>query len=282
MLAIIGGTGIYQLDGLSITSTHHMTTPFGDPSADIIEGTFNGSNILFLPRHGEHHQLLPHEVNYRANIWSLKQLGATQVIGISATGSLQQEIEPGDLSLPNQYIDFIKSPRDKTFFGHGLAAHISTAQPTCQRLADGIAEVAHQQQQTIHRDKTYVCVDGPRLGTQAESLFFKNAMQADLVGMTNVPEVFLAAEAQLCYTTLAIATDYDSWQDDPALHVTVEQVISRYGSSLERAKEVLKQYLLTHQSEIDCPCRHSLDNAILTPEAARTPQHQELLEVLQR
>ncbi|MFT6986976.1 MAG: 5'-methylthioadenosine phosphorylase [Psychromonas sp.] len=284
MLAIIGGTGIYQFEGLDIIANHQLDTPYGQPSAEIIEGQYGQLKLFFLARHGSGHQLLPHEVNYRANIWALKSLGVTQIIGLSATGSLQQEIAPGDLSIPSQYFDFIKGDRQKSFFGEGIAAHVSTAEPTCPQLAENIAKAAKQLEITLHQNKTYACVDGPRLGTRAESLFLKNAVKADLVGMTNVPEVFLAREAQICYCTIAIATDYDCWQDDPAHHVTVEQVISRYGQSLEKAKLLLKTYLAHyHQAADDNSAqRQSLACAVLTPLDHIPEDKKALLQLLKR
>ncbi len=284
MLAIIGGTGIYQFEGLDVISKHQVETPYGLPSAEIIEGQYGELKLFFLPRHGSAHQLLPHEVNYRANIFALKKLGVTQIIGLSATGSLQQEIAPGDLSLPSQYFDFIKGHREKSFFGEGIAAHVSTAEPTCSALAANLSKAAKQLGIMLHQNKTYACVDGPRLGTRAESLFLKNSVKADLVGMTNVPEVFLAREAQICYCTIAIATDYDCWQDDPAHHVTVAQVISRYGQSLEKAKSLLKDYLTHHHQEADdnSPQRQSLACAVLTPAEHIPEEKKALLEVLKR
>ncbi|PIE20596.1 MAG: S-methyl-5'-thioadenosine phosphorylase [Neptuniibacter caesariensis] len=281
MLAIIGGTGIYQLEGLETVAEHELDTPFGSPSAPVLEGQILEKKLLFLPRHGRSHELLPSEVNYRANIWALKKLGATQVIGLSAVGSLQQEIAPGDLSLPDQYFDFVKGDREKTFFGKGLAAHVSTAEPTCKCLADGIARAAQDMGQPLHRHKTYACVDGPRLGTRAESFFLRGPAGCDLVGMTNVPEVFLAREAQLCYCTIAIATDYDCWMDDPAQHVSVEQVIARYGASLEQAKQVLSAYIKSADAcAASCCCRNSLAGAVLTPREALNPEQRALLDVL--
>lgn len=283
MLAIIGGTGIYNIDGLEIHQRHDITTPFGKPSGVILQGNYQEKEVLFLPRHGENHSLLPHEVNYRANIWALKSLGVKQIIGLSAVGSLQQEIKPGDLAIADQYFDFIKGHREKTFFGNGLAAHISTAEPTCKTLADDISEAAQSLSIKLHRYKTYACVDGPRLGTKAESLFLKNAVGCDLVGMTNVPEVFLAREAQICYCTIAIATDYDCWQDDPSQHVSVEQVITRYGASLEKAKTVLSAYIKKHnQTSSPCSngCNNALDKAVLTPEIAMSEENKALFKVL--
>lgn len=282
MLAIIGGTGLYQLDSLKVMHTHQVTTPFGEPSAAITEGELCGKRVFFLPRHGDAHQLLPHEVNYRANIWALKSLGCTQLIGVSAVGSLQESIAPGDIVLPNQYFDFVKGHREKTFFGSGIAAHVSTAEPTCLALADGIALAGETVGISVHRGKTYASVDGPRLGTKAESQFLRGPAACDVVGMTNVPEVFLAREAQLSYCTIAIATDYDCWKDDPASHVSVEQVISRYGASLDKAKQLLLAYIISDMSHCECSCRNALSTALLTPLSAVSAAQREWLDVLMR
>lgn len=280
MLGIIGGTGIYQLEGLEVTGEHELSTPYGQPSAAIVQGQMGGRDLFFLPRHGRNHELLPSEVNYRANIWALKKVGVTQVIGLSAVGSLQEEIAPGDLSLPDQYFDFVKGNREKTFFGEGLAAHVSTAEPTSKGLADALEKAANSVDIAVHRNKTYACVDGPRLGTRAESFFLRGPAGCDLVGMTNVPEVFLAREAQISYCTIAIATDYDCWLDDPAQHVSVEQVIARYGVSLEKAKKVLTAYINMPEATFDCPSRSSLAAAVLTPRAALSAEKAELLDLL--
>nr|WP_281411949.1 MTAP family purine nucleoside phosphorylase [Motiliproteus sediminis] len=282
-MAIIGGTGVYAIEQMNDLEEIRIDTPYGPPSAPLVKGVLAGRELLFLARHGQHHQYLPHEVNYRANIWALKRAGATQVVGISAVGSLRQEIAPGDLSLPSQYFDFVKGAREKTFFGHGLAGHVSTAEPTCGCLGDAVAKAAASLDIAVHRDKTYGCVDGPRLGTRAESFFLRDAAGCDLVGMTNVPEVFLAREAQLCYCTLTIATDYDCWMDDPAQHVTVEQVIARYGASLEKARRVIVR--LAEQGTLPnatCGCRKSLASAILTPPERLSSEQHSLLELLQR
>lgn len=280
MLGIIGGTGIYNLEGLEVSGEFELDTPFGKPSAPVIKGKMEERELFFLPRHGRHHELLPSEVNYKANIWALKKLGVTQVIGLSAVGSLREEIKPGDLALPDQYFDFIKGNRDKTFFGNGIAAHVSTAEPTCSCLADDLQSAGESLGISLHRNKTYGCVDGPRLGTRAESFFLRGAAGCDLVGMTNVPEVFLAREAQLCYCTIAISTDYDCWMDDPAHHVSVEQVIARYGASLEKAKQLLLAYIKTPEREFSCGCRSSLNAAVLTPVSALGAEQKELLDLL--
>ena len=237
-----------------------------------------------MARHGLGHQLLPSEVNYRANIWALKSVGVTRVVAVSAVGSLRESIAPGDLTIPDQYFDFVKGQRPRSFFGEGLVAHVSTAQPTCADLTQQLAGAAEVVDQPIHTGKTYGCVDGPRLGTRAESFFLRGAAGCDLVGMTNVPEVFLAREAQLCYCTLCIATDYDCWLDDPDQHVSVEQVIARYGASLERAKTVLHQLIRSDSltAESDCACRHALDSAVLTAPDHLNDDKRALLELLKR
>ncbi|MBF6989464.1 S-methyl-5'-thioadenosine phosphorylase [Cupriavidus sp. IK-TO18] len=281
MLGIIGGTGIYAIDGLSVINEHLVDTPFGAPSAPVLHGRLGATEVMFLPRHGRQHELLPHEVNYRANIYALKALGVRQIIGLSAVGSLRQEIAPGDFTIPTQYVDWVRGNRAKTFFGDGLAAHVSSAEPTCSRLASTLEATIRDLRLPAHAKVTYGCVDGPRLGTRAESHFLRNAMACDVVGMTNVPEVFLAREAQICYCTLGIVTDYDCWLEDPAQHVTVAAVIARYGASVGRAKQILTQILSTGLPDHDaCSCRHALCDAVLTPEGAVPAEKRALLQLL--
>ncbi|MFK7867176.1 MAG: MTAP family purine nucleoside phosphorylase [Alphaproteobacteria bacterium] len=279
MLAIIGGTGIYKIDGLDIIAETAVDTPFGDPSAKIVTARYQDKEILFLPRHGAHHQFLPHEINYRANIYALKKLGARQVLGFSATGSLREDIHPGEFAIPSQYFDFVKGNRDKSFFGEGVAAHISTAKPTCDDLTAWIKNKADGMGLKLHTDKTYACVDGPRLGTKAESNFLR-MIGCDLVGMTNVPEVFLAREAQLSYATLGIVTDYDCWMEDPKHHVSVADVIARYGGSLEKAQALLLELLGSPHAAINEDYRQSLKYAMLTPDDKIPEGKLELLSIL--
>jgi len=280
MLAIIGGTGLYDLEGVELVSEKEVSTPFGSPSGMVKRlQAESGQEFLFLPRHGSGHAFLPHEINYRANIFALKQAGARMVIGVSAVGSLRQEIVPGDFSVPSQYLDLTKGKRQQTFFGNGIAAHVSTAEPTCKTLTDALVDAAARLQESLHIDKTYACVEGPRLGTKAESFFMRGA-GCDLVGMTNVPEVFLAREAQLSYATLCIATDYDCWKDDPDSHVTVAQVIERFGESLTRAKALLANLLAYDLPFPDEAQRRSLDSALLTPESALSSEQHAMLSVL--
>ena len=278
MLAIIGGSGFYQMEGAK-ASSQEMSTPFGAPSAAITSLTFaDGRRALFLPRHGPAHQLLPSEINYRANIWALKKAGARQIIAVSACGSLREEICPGDFAIPSQYFDHTRG-RAHTFFGDGLVGHVSSAKPACPLLSAALAEACEKLGFAIHSDKTYACVEGPRLGTRAESLFLRDAAGADIVGMTNAPEVFLAMEAQISYATLAVCTDYDCWKDDPAAHATVEAIIARFGESIARARQAVAA-IIAAPPPTDEQHRRAASAAVLTPPEAQTQAHKELLKVL--
>ncbi|MGK0272039.1 MAG: 5'-methylthioadenosine phosphorylase [Cocleimonas sp.] len=280
MLGVIGGSGLYALDGLEIIKEHDIETSFGKPSAPIIEGKYSGQNILFLARHGKGHQYLPHEVNYRANIFALKKLGARRLFGVSAAGSLREEIKPGDLAIASQYFDHTRGKRNATFFGNGIAAHVSTAYPVCPSLSADIQAAAKRIEQDIHSEKAYGCVEGPRLGTQVESFFLRDQAKCDLVGMTNVPEAFLAREAQLAYCTVCLVTDYDCWMEDPNQHVSVEKFFEVYGSALEKAKNLLSELLKEPFTETPESIRHSLQMSILTPDEALTEEQKEWLNIL--
>ena len=280
MLAIIGGTGLYALDAMSVTGRIDAQTPFGVASGPISKGRLGDHEVLFLARHGEGHRLLPHEVNYRANIYALKRAGATQVLCFSAVGSLAERLVPGDLAVPTQYFDWTKGGRERTFFGRGVAAHVSTAEPVSPNLVNWIADAARSMNIALHRDVTYACVEGPRLGTRAESLFLQQA-GCHLVGMTNVPEVFLAREAQLCYATIGIVTDYDCWMEDPAKHVTVSAIFELYRASLGKATALLDALLARPLPSEEPFIRTALAQSMMTPDAL-APEQREWLEVLRR
>lgn len=281
MLAIVGGTGLYELPGLEITHRIRATTPFGAPSGEILRGCIGSNELLFLARHGAGHRLLPHEVNYRANIFALKQAGATMLLGFSAVGSLALELKPGDLAMPEQYFDWTRGVRQRTFFGEGVAAHVSTARPVSSVMVDAVQTAAARCGLKIHRGLTYACVEGPRLGTQAESNFLRHA-GCHLVGMTNVPEVFLAREAQIAYATVGLITDYDCWLEDPAQHVSVSSIFELYGATLKKAAEVLDALLSQPLPSPEADSRSALSTAMLTPDAALTPEQKEWLAVLRR
>ncbi len=279
MLAIIGGTGLYQFDHLKPVREHRIDTPFGQPSAAILEARYGDHTVFFLPRHGRSHQFLPHEVNYRANIYALKTLGVRQILGVSAVGSLRESVAPGQFAIASQYIDLVRGNREKTFLGGGLSAHISTAEPVCPDLSHWVANAVDSLGHTIHRGVTYACVDGPRLGTRAESHMMRG-FGADIVGMTNVPEVFLAREAQINYATLGIVTDYDCWRDDPDEHVTVAAIMARFGESLSAARTILQTLLSGPLPPVDETYRQALKGALMVKSSSLSSEKQALLELL--
>jgi 5'-methylthioadenosine phosphorylase len=281
MLAIVGGTGLYELPGLEITHRSSDSTPFGDPSGEILRGRMGSNEVLFLARHGAGHRLLPHEVNYRANVFALKQAGATMLLGFSAVGSLAIELKPGDLAMPEQYFDWTRGQRQRTFFGEGVAAHVSTAKPVSGALVDAVQAAAAHCALELHRGLTYACVEGPRLGTQAESHFLRQA-GCHLVGMTNVPEVFLAREAQMAYATVGLVTDYDCWLEDTSRHVNVASIFELYGSTLKKAAKVLDALLAQPLPAPEPAIRSALEGAMLTPDAALSQAQKHWLDVLRQ
>lgn len=281
MLAIIGGTGLYDLAGMDIEDRIDADTPFGAPSGAVVRGRIGGKQILFLARHGAGHRLLPHEVNYRANIFALKRAGATMLLGFSAVGSLAEQVAPGELAMPTQYFDWTRGTRERSFFGGGVAAHVSTATPVSAALEDAAAAAAKTLGIPLHRDLTYACVEGPRLGTRAESHFLRQA-GCHLVGMTNVPEAFLAREAQMAYATVGIVTDYDCWMEDPSRHVSVAGIFELYGKSLVKARMLLDHLLAGALPEPEAAIRTALRSAMLTRDDALTPEQRAWLAVLQR
>jgi 5'-methylthioadenosine phosphorylase len=281
MLAIIGGTGLYDLPGMEVEERMGGSTPFGEPSGQVTRGRVNGRPLLFLARHGGGHRLLPHEVNYRANIFALKQAGATIVLSFSAVGSLAIELPPGSFALPEQYFDWTRGVRERSFFGHGVAAHVSTARPVSAALVDAVSAAAKALDMSIPRGLTYACVEGPRLGTRAESEFLRKT-GCHLVGMTNVPEVFLAREAQMAYATVAMVTDYDCWLDDPSQHVSVAAIFERYGRSLEQARRLLDQLLTQPEPQPEPEIRTALASSMMTPDSALSQSQRDWLDVLRR
>jgi 5'-methylthioadenosine phosphorylase len=280
MIGIIGGTGLYAMRGFGGQRAQQVPTPFGAPSAPLMLGTLAGREVAFLARHGEDHRLLPGEINSRANIWALKSVGVRTVIAVSAVGSLREDIRPGDLTLPSQFLDFTRGTRAASFFGGGVVAHVSSARPVCASTAALIARLARSLGHTVHEGRTYACVEGPRLGTRAESRFLRGA-GGDVVGMTNVPEVFLALEAQLGYCSIALATDYDAWLDDPAQHVSAAQILALFRDNLERVQQLLAAVAAEYSEDESRPCRHSLRGALVTPPGQLSAGQRALVDFLQ-
>jgi len=280
MLGIIGGSGLYQLDSLTEVESCEVETPFGKPSAPVVTGKINSKGVAFLPRHGLSHELLPEEINYRANIWALKSVGASSVLAISAVGSLKQELAPGTFALPSQYFDWTKGKRRASFFGDGLVAHVSLAEPSCELLRNQCYETAKALEMPISKDQTYACVEGPRFGTRAESFFLKNN-GCDLVGMTNVPEAFLAREAQLSYTTLAIITDYDCWLEEKESHATARDIIALYQQKMAQVKDFIVALADQYREDFDAPSKKALEMAVMSDTEKLPPRQKEILAFLQ-
>jgi 5'-methylthioadenosine phosphorylase len=260
-IGIIGGSGLYDLPGLTDVRWRRVRTPFGDPSDELCCGELDGRRVVFLPRHGRGHRLMPTEVNFRANIWSLKSVGVEWVVSISAVGSMREEIRPLDLVIPDQFIDATRR-RVSSFFGDGIVAHVGMAEPVCPELAATLEKAARQTPAGVHRGGTYVCIEGPQFSTKAESRVYRS-WGVDVIGMTNVPEAKLAREAELCYATLALVTDYDVWHDSHET-VTVENVIAYLMKNVETAKEVLRRVVPAVTETRTCGCPSLLQSAVIT------------------
>jgi len=261
-VAVIGGSGFYQMEGLADVEEVRPQTPFGQPSDAIVIGTLDGLRVAFLPRHGRGHRILPSEVPARANIYALKALGVESIIAVSAVGSLRQEIEPLHLAVPGQLIDRTKNRAD-TFFGQGLVAHIGFAEPFCPVLRRNLRESAAAAGAAVHDGGTLVVMEGPPFSTRAESELHRS-WGADLVGMTALPEAKLAREAETCYAILACVTDYDCWHEGHE-SVTAEMIISNLARSVDTARQTVRLALPRLPASRDCPCAHALRDALLTP-----------------
>lgn len=260
-LGIIGGSGIYAIDGLTSAAIHRRVTPFGEPSGPILEGTLGQTEVLFLPRHGEGHRLSPSEIPYRANVYALKQLGATHLVSFSAVGSLKEELPPRTLVLPDQIIDRTVV-RDRTFFEGGVVAHVGLADPYCSVLQASLSSAATEAATLIECGGAYVCIEGPQFSTRAESEWYRS-WGASVIGMTAMPEARLAREAELCYAAIAMVTDYDVWHQSAA-DVTVEEVVSNMQANGQAARAILQQLCRDGLPARTCHCGHALQGAIMT------------------
>ena len=255
-IGIFGGTGIYDSGLLENAQEIQVDTPYGKPSDTITVGNFKGRKIAFLPRHGKKHTIPPHLINYRANIWAFKELGITRIIAPSAVGSLKEELEPSHFVLPSQFLDFTKS-RNGSFSEEGRVIHISVADPFCPELQSSIIDTTQNQGLDIHKNCTYVCIEGPRFSTKAESKFFKST-GADIIGMTLVPECQLAREAQICYASISTVTDYDVWAEKP---VTAKEVLDTLSKNVEKTKKILTELVEKIPKTRNCNCAKALDEA---------------------
>lgn len=279
VLGIIGGSGLYDLPGLTGVRSQTVRTPFGDPSEPILLGRLGEQEIAFVSRHGAGHRFSPSEVPYRANLHALKQLGATRVISVSAVGSMKEEIAPGHLVLPTQYIDRTVA-RPRTFFGEGVVAHVAFADPVCPQLHGHLNAACFAAGATVHAEGTYLCIEGPQFSTRAESELYLS-WKIDVIGMTALPEARLAREAELCYATLALATDYDCWHSGHDA-VTAGQVIETIQRNVAMAREVIRNAALAlgRIRERTCACGHALDGAVMTAPSRIPPAARERLALL--
>ena len=272
MIAVIGGSGIYEIDGLEDATWQTVKSPFGAPSDQILTGRLDGAAMAFMPRHGRGHVHTPTSVPYRANIDALKRLGVTDIISVSAVGSFREAMAPGDFVIVDQFIDRTFA-REKSFFGPGLVAHVSVAHPTCPRLGDACETAARDQGITVHRGGTYLAMEGPQFSTLAESKMYREVWGCDVIGMTNMPEAKLAREAELCYASVAMITDYDSWHPDHG-EVDVADIIKTLMGNADKARDLVRRLpALLGSERAPCPhgCDRALEYAILTRPEARDP-----------
>jgi|TARA_B100001750_G_scaffold10175_1_gene7563 5'-methylthioadenosine phosphorylase len=255
-IGIFGGTGIYDSGLLNDSKEITIETPYGKTSDSITIGEFNGRKVAFMPRHGKKHTIPPHLINFRANIWAFKELGVKRIIAPSAVGSLKEDFQPGHFALPSQFIDFTKS-RKGTFSENGRVIHISVADPFCPELQNVVLDAVKDQEIEIHKDCTYVCIEGPRFSTKAESKFFRTT-GADIIGMTLVPECQLAREAQICYVSISTITDYDVWAEKP---VTAKEVMETLAKNVEMTKKILTIVINQIPEQKSCSCERALEEA---------------------
>jgi 5'-methylthioadenosine phosphorylase len=277
-IGIIGGSGLYDIAGLSDREEVTLQTPFGDPSGPFVLATLRGRRVAFLARHGVGHRISPTELNFRANIFGMKRLGVTAILSASAVGSLKEELKPLDIVVPDQFIDRTRG-RTSTFFGRGLVAHIAFAQPICGEVARVAAAAGERVGATVHRGGTYVCMEGPQFSTLAESRLYRS-WGADVIGMTNLQEAKLAREAEICYSTIALVTDYDCWHPDHDA-VTVDVVVATLLQNAKTAEHLIAEAVETLPSARPCACGRALQSAIITrPEAIPAAVKQELAPIV--
>ncbi len=267
-VGVIGGSGLYEMAALVGVERRRLTTPFGDPSDEFVCGTLAGVRLIFLPRHGRGHRIMPSELNFRANIYGMKKLGADWIIGVGAVGSLREEIHPGDLVVPDQLIDRTFQ-RTSTFFGNGIVAHVTFADPFCPVLSSALVASAQRLGATVHPRGTYVCMEGPQFSTRAESFLYRQ-WGADVIGMTNLQEAKLAREAEICFATLALATDYDCWHE---VHddVVIGDVLRILNENVAKAQRVIAAAVPHLPVQRTCACARALQHAIIT-DRSRIPE----------
>jgi len=261
-IGIIGGSGLYHVDGLTRKKWVRVKTPFGSPSDALLTGRLEGREVVFLPRHGRGHRVLPSELNHRANIWAMKKLGVAWIISVSAVGSLQKKYKPCDIVLVDQFIDRTKQSANHTFFGRGIVAHVAFADPICEELRRLVLKSSRACRAKVHNGGTYVNMEGPAFSTRAESTL-NHQSGFDVIGMTNLGEARCAREAEIAYSTMAMVTDYDCWKTDEE-HVSVEMIVTNLNRNADQARAIVKHVVPRLPEEPDWPCHRALENAIMT------------------
>ena len=274
-IGIIGGSGVYNIEGVEIIKEHNIDTPFGSPSSPVMEATLEGVTFFFIPRHGKNHTFLPSEVNYRANIFALKSLGVDYIISVSAVGSLKEELPPTTFVLVDQFIDWTKGKRERTFFGNGIVAHVSDADPTQKELRELIAKSCEETKLNHKVGGSYICIEGPQFSTRAESTLYKS-FGASVIGMTNVPESFLAKEAGIAYATIAMVTDFDGWKNE---HCTVDEIMNVMKTNNANVQVLLKDLLpKLNANKFEFEKENAI--GIMTPKESWTADQAKVMEVL--
>ena len=274
-IAIIAGSGFYQIEGLTNVKEVRVGTPFGQPSDALVVGDLEGTRVAFLARHGRHHRLSPSEINYRANIYALKKIGAERIVSVSAVGSMKESLQPGEVVIPHQFLDQTKR-RVSTFFESGVVAHVAMADPVCPDVAEKLAQAVRKSGGTVHVGGSYLCIEGPQFSTRAESMVYRQ-WGVDVIGMTNLPEAKLAREAELCYATMALVTDYDCWHTEHET-VTVEGVIAMLHRNVALSRQVIRTVVPSLIGGQTCACATALASAVITSRIA--PRARQRLHLL--
>ena len=278
-IGIIGGSGFYDIEGVEDIKEVKITTPFGDPSDVYVTGKLEGKEIVFLSRHGRGHRILPSELNYRANIYGMKELGVEWLVSVSAVGSFRKEVKPLDILIPDQFFDFTHKGRKDTFFGEGIVAHITFANPVCAVLSNILYQAGVEAGGNLHKGGTYLNMEGPAFSTKAESLTYQK-LGMSVIGMTNMPEARVAREAEICFATMAMVTDYDCWYEEEI--VSVETIIKNLRSNVEMVRKIIKLALSRIPPERNCQCASALKNAIITSPQAISEGTRKKLDLIVR
>ena len=278
-LGVIGGSGVYKMDGAKVIREHTIKTPYGEPTSEVIEVDLGEKRVFFLPRHGKNHEFTPSEVNYQANIYAMKTLGVTHLLAVSAVGIMKEEIAPGDMVVPDQIFDRTKGVRKASFFGNGVVGHATFADPFSEEMRQLIIEAAKRKNHKTHSGGSYICMEGPQFSSRAESLFYRRTLEPSIIGMTALPEAKLAREAELCYGMLALATDYDCWHEGEE-DVSVEAVLKVLRENAQKANEIVREIAVSLPLTSESPDLEACKYAIITPKEAIPPARLKELEPL--